>query len=91
MPHTSINEQTAQVRTFKGLPPALLLPKMAFFRRFSANHFSLVWGCVLLGKNEEYPDKPYGTKVRFGSSGILCKWLVAHDTKQKQLEISYLI
>ena len=71
MPHTSINEQTAQVRTFKGLPPALLLPKMAFFRRFSANHFSLVWGCVLLGRNEEYPDKPYGTKVRFGHTGGL--------------------
>src|SRR5271155_1924367 len=51
--------------------PALLLPKMAFFRPFSANRFSLVWVCVLLGKNEEYPDKPYGTKVRFGSSGTL--------------------
>src|SRR5271170_7937546 len=49
--------------------PALLLPKMAKSRRFSANHFSLVWGCVLLGKNDEDPDKPYGTKVRFGHFG----------------------
>ena len=37
-------------------------PKMA---QFLANHFSLVWGCLLFRKNQEDPHNP--TELKFAS------------------------